>query len=126
MDRFAAAMNNDLDVAGALGVLFDLVREGNSRRDAGEAADGLVSAYDQIVEVLGLATVATQVDDSDAVEELGDRFGIALATIDDLVAFRSKARQDRDWATSDAIRDGLSELPITIEDTSDGTLWHRD
>jgi cysteinyl-tRNA synthetase len=127
MNRFKVAMDNDLDVAGALAVLFELVREGNSRSDRGVAAGELVAAYDEIVGVLGLAGGIAVADDDDeeAVAQLGSQFGIQDATIDDLVALRDTARTDRDWTTSDAIRDGLAALKITIEDTPDGTRWHR-
>jgi cysteinyl-tRNA synthetase len=125
MDRFMAAMDNDLDVAGALAVLFELVREGNSRYDRGAPAGELVAAYDEIVGVLGLAPVTVNDDDEDAVRRLGSQFGIEDGTVGDLVALRDTARADRDWAASDAIRDGLAGLNITIEDTPDGARWHR-
>jgi cysteinyl-tRNA synthetase len=128
MDRFTAAMDNDLDVAGALAVLFELVREGNSRYDRGAPAGELVAAYDEIVGVLGLAPVTVNDDDDEeeeAVRRLGSQFGIEDGTVDDLVALRDTARADRDWAVSDTIRDGLAGLNITIEDTPDGARWHR-
>jgi cysteinyl-tRNA synthetase len=125
MGRFAAAMDNDFDVAGALAVLFDLVRDGNSRHDRGMSAGGLVAAYDEILDVLGLGTKVTDDADIAAVARLGQRFGIDSANVDDLVALRDTARADRDWAVSDAIRDGLAALDISIEDTPDGTRWHR-
>ena len=125
MAKFIAAMDNDLDVAGALAVLFDLVRDGNSRHDRGTPAGELVAAYDEIVGVLGLAPSATDDDDGLAVALLGDRFGIESATIDDLVALRDTARAEKDWAVSDDIRDGLEALNISIEDTPDGARWHR-
>jgi len=125
IERFRTVMDDDLDVAGALAVLFDLVREGNSRRDVGESADALVSAFDEIVSVLGIGEPEAELDDEAAVAELAARFGITNGTVDDLIVFRTSARRDRDWATSDAIRDGLAALNIIIEDTSDGTRWHR-
>ncbi|MEN8239653.1 MAG: cysteine--tRNA ligase [Actinomycetota bacterium] len=125
MDRFKASMDNDLDVAGALGVLFELVRDGNSRQDRGIQAGELVAAFDEIVDVLGLATNVADGDDKEAITQLGNRFGVEGASIDDLVALRDTARADRDWAVSDAIRDGLAALKITIEDTPDGARWHR-
>ena len=125
MNRFIAAMDSDLDVAGALAVLFELVREGNSRHDRGAPAGELVAAYDEIVGVLGLTTNTANGDDEEAIAQLGIRFGIEGATIDDLVALRDTARADRQWETSDAIRDKLAALNITIEDTPDGARWHR-
>lgn len=125
MDRFVASMDNDLDAAGALAVLFELVREGNSRRDGGLEAGELVAAFDEIVGVLGLESKVTEDDDGYAIAELGSRFGFEGATIDDLVRLRDTARSERDWAVSDAIRDGLAAMKISIEDTPDGARWHR-
>ena len=125
MNRFIASMDNDLDAAGALAVLFELVREGNSRYDRGMPAGELVAAYDEIIGVLGLATSATDDDVDEEIAQLGDEFGIEDATIDDIVALRDTARADRDWVVSDAIREGLAALKITIEDTQDGARWHR-
>jgi cysteinyl-tRNA synthetase len=125
MNRFMSAMDNDLDVAGALAVLFELVRDGNTRYDSGEPADGLVAAFDEIVGVLGLPAPVSDHDDEEAIAQLGGRFGIENATIDELVALRDTARVERDWAVSDAIRDGLAVLNVSIEDTPDGARWHR-
>jgi cysteinyl-tRNA synthetase len=85
----------------------------------------LVAAFDEIVDVLGLATSVTDGDDGEAIAQLGSLFGIEGATVDDLVALRDTARAGRDWAESDAIRDGLAALNISIEDTPDGARWHR-
>jgi cysteinyl-tRNA synthetase len=125
MNRFRTAMDSDLDVAGALGGLFDLVRDGNSRLDDGIPAGDLVAAFDEIVDILGLAVAVAEIDDAEAVAQLGNRFSIEDATIDDLVALRDTARAEKDWAVSDNIRDGLAALNISIEDTPDGARWHR-
>jgi len=125
MERFAASMDNDLDVSGALAVLFEVVRDGNSRQDRGAESGGLVAAFDEIVGVLGLDTSGGDGGGGEAIARLGTTFGIEGATIDDLVALRDTARADKDWALSDAIREGLAALKISIEDTPDGTRWHR-
>ncbi|MCL1598381.1 MAG: cysteine--tRNA ligase [Actinomycetia bacterium] len=124
LDRFMTAMDNDLDVAGALGVLFDVVREGNARSDVGQDPGRLVAAFDEIVQVLGLAEVEADHDD-DRIAAFAAEFGIENGTVEDVLARRAEARDTKDWATSDAIRDGLAELGIIIEDTADGTRWHR-
>ena len=54
MGRFQAALEDDFDVAGGLGVVFDTVREGNRLLDSGEDAGPLVAAYDEMMTVLGL------------------------------------------------------------------------
>lgn len=124
--RFRDVMETDFDVAGALGVLFDAVREGNRRLDAGEDAGALVAAYDEIVEVLGLAEETNKGSEIDPeVVGLAERFGAETGDIGGLLEVRDSARADRDWATSDAIRDDLARVGIVVEDTADGSRWHR-
>jgi len=45
--------------------------------------------------------------------------------IEELLIDRSKAREMRDWAKADAIREKLRELGITVTDTPDGTTWRK-
>ncbi|MCL1593120.1 MAG: cysteine--tRNA ligase [Actinomycetia bacterium] len=123
--RFSSSMDNDLDVAGALGVLFDLVREGNSRLDAGEDANSLASAFDEIMYVFGLTSADETRTEGPDVREIAAQFGIEEGTIDDLLELREGARRDKDWATSDTLRDALADASIVIEDTPDGARWHR-
>lgn len=126
LERFQAAMDDDLDVAGALAVLFDAVREGNSQLDAGVDVSDLVAAFDEITGVLGLVIAETAEADSESVAALAATFGIVDGDVDSLLELRARARVANDWNTADAIRDGLAGLSITIEDTSDGARWHRD
>jgi cysteinyl-tRNA synthetase len=125
LGEFRDHMDDDLEVAGALGVLFDTVRTVNAHLDADEEAGGLIAAADAMLDVLGL-----DVDDRDDagvdVSSLADALGVTADSVDDLIEARIAAREAREFALSDAIRDGLAELGITIEDTADGTRWHRD
>ena len=124
--RFRAAMDNDFDVAGALGVLFDVVREGNRKLDAEEDAAALTAAYDEFVAVLGIGEEVTDLDGiGSKIALIAKRFGAASDDIDSLLAVRDRARAERDWATSDAIRDDLARLGIVVEDTANGSRWHR-
>ncbi len=125
LDRFKAAMDDDLDVAAALAVLFDAVREGNSGLDAGEDMSDIVAAFDEIMATLGLTVPETIDTDDGSVAEFAASLGIVDGGMDSLLELRAKARADKDWATADAIRDGFAELGITIEDTADGVRWHR-
>ncbi len=131
MNRFQAFMDDDFDTAGALSVLFDLVREGNGRLDAGEPVGGWVAAYDEFIEVLGLSEPPVEVDDlSPALDKLAERFkiepaGDPVATVERLVEVRTRARADKDFALSDAVRDELAVLGILVEDAAGGTRWHR-
>ena len=58
IERFQAAMDDDLNTAEAISVLFDALREGNRRLDAGEDVSELVAAFDEIRKVLGLTFVS--------------------------------------------------------------------
>jgi cysteinyl-tRNA synthetase len=131
IDRFQEFMDDDFDTAGGLSVLFEIVREGNTRLDAGLPVDAWVAAYDDIVGVLGLAEPALSVDDlGEALAELAAHFGLeappgAAATVDRLVDLRTAARDAKDWARSDEVRDRLARLGIVVEDAAGGTRWHR-
>ena len=130
IDSFKGAMDNDLDNAGALAVLFDVIREGNRRLDGGEDAGPWVAAYDEITEVLGLAEAAVALDDiNDAIGALAAELGApgvsGESAVNALIELRATARANRDWALADQIRDGLAEVDIVLEDTSDGVRWHR-
>ncbi len=125
MGRFQSAMDDDFDVAGALGVLFDVVREGNRRLDDGEEAGALVAAFDEIMAVLGLDEQQEGVEDlEDQITRLADRVG-AEPDIDSLLERRAQARAAGEFDVSDLIRVELAALGIVVEDTADGVRWHR-
>ncbi len=130
LDLVQAFMDDDFDTAGALSVLFDIVREGNRRLDGGEDAEVLVATYDEIVDLFGLAEVQQSLADiNEELTALAGRFEVTEADpgriVDALVDRRAAARADRDWALADELRDGLGELGIVVEDVRDGSRWHR-
>ena len=130
LDRFRAAMDEDFNTAEALGVLFELVRQGNRDLDAGEDAGPHAAAYDEIAGTLGLLEPEADLDDlAQGLAALSLRHGIEgtepAVLLDGLVARRSRARAEREWAVADAIRDGLAALGVALEDGPDGTTWHR-
>ena len=55
-------------------------------------------------------------------DELGDD---QVAVIDDLIAARKAAREGKDWAAADRIRDELLAMGITLEDSAAGVIWKR-
>jgi len=126
---FKGAMDTDLDNAGALAVLFDVIREGNRRLDGGEEAGPWLAAYDEIIGVLGLAEPVAALDDiADAVSSLAANLGVAGVegdAIEALIELRATARNEKDWTKADQIRDGLTAIGIVLEDTPDGVRWHR-
>jgi len=116
--RFCETMDDDLNTADAIGVVFDLVRYINKNvltspayREDVEAA---VKVFDELTGVLGI------VYNEPSSEENGDD-----AEIDALIAERTEARKAKNWARADEIRDILNEKGIVLEDTAQGVKWHR-
>jgi cysteinyl-tRNA synthetase len=103
--EFAEAMDNDFNVPAALAVLHDTVRAGNS---GDETAAPKVLA---MAEILGI-----RANRAEASAELATK-------VEQLLAERKEARANKDFARSDAIRDELNQLGVTIEDTANGTTW---
>ncbi len=125
MARFRAAMDEDFDVAGGLGVLFDVVRDGNRRLDDGEDIGGLITVYDEIMGMLALDERADGVVDlADLIGEIAERHG-AADNVDALLDRREQARTTGDFEAGDSIRDELAAIGIVVEDTADGARWHR-
>jgi cysteinyl-tRNA synthetase len=125
MARFRAAMDEDFDVAGGLGVLFDVVRDGNRRLDDGEDIGGLIALYDEIMGMLALDERTDGVADlADLIEEIAERHG-AADNVDALLDRREQARTSGDFEAGDSIRDELAAIGIVVEDTADGARWHR-
>ena len=113
--RFAAAMDDDLNTPQAVAALFDLARDINRGRDAGQTVDDGQATLRELGGVLGL----TFADRAGSDTELA-----AAPFIDLLVSVRSELRAARQFALADQIRDGLSEQGVTLEDSAGGTEWH--
>jgi len=123
-DEFAAAMDDDLAVPQALAVLHDTVRAGNAALDA-EDLPALAAHRAQVLammRVLGLDPHAPEwsrgVDESARVAL--DRVVTALLDA------RAVARERRDYAEADRIRDLLAQAGVSVEDTSTGAHWSLD
>ena len=117
-DKFCVAMDDDLNTADAIGTLFDLVRYINKNilvADASIAA--LKAAQDLFNELTGILGIVY-----DEAEESADD---DAAEIEALIAERTAARKEKNWAKADEIRNKLTEMGIILEDTPQGVKWHR-
>jgi cysteinyl-tRNA synthetase len=107
-------MEDDINTAGALGYLFELVRAINQAKDAGVKGEIVAEAQNLLQElmlVFGLRTEHTEVG------------GEATPFIDLLIELRREIRQQKLWSMADKLRDSLTELGVLLEDGKDGTTW---
>ena len=110
-ERFNEAMGDDLNTPRALAALFDLVREINRGRERGADLKPAQVALAELAGVLGL-TLEEQSSDAEA-----------APFIQMLIDVRVELRSARQFELADKIRDQLTELGVTIEDTPSGTNW---
>ncbi len=121
---FTVAMDDDLGTPAALAAIHGCVREGNAALDAGDhsATLAVAASVRAMTGVLGLDPLDPRwADDAPAG---GDATNRALAAlVADLLAERAAARDRRDFASADAVRDRLLAAGVSVEDTPDGPLW---
>jgi cysteinyl-tRNA synthetase len=117
LDKFEAAMDDDLNTAEALAAIFEYLRETNTLLDQGVFLSGnrtealqLLSRFDQVFAVLEPTLSAGALDD---------------ASIDALIAERTAAKKAKQFSRADEIRNQLLEAGIILEDTKDGVRWKR-
>jgi cysteinyl-tRNA synthetase len=142
---FTAALANDLNTAEARAAIFDVLRAVNSaadqsrltRADAEETL-ALLNKFDSIFAILedrdaeltrtALTWAEAEGRMSEVAPEVLETFGagsLSDTAIDALVAERTKAKQQRNFARADAIRNELLEKGILLEDSKEGVRWKR-
>jgi cysteinyl-tRNA synthetase len=108
VDAFFDALDDDLNVSGAMSHLFDLIRESNRLLDAGTLNAGhasqVLEGWHRINQVLAF-----------------DREALVIpAEVESLVKERQEARETKNWPLSDQIRDRLAALGWNVKDSKDG------
>jgi len=142
---FTAALNNDLNTAEARAAIFDVLRAVNTAADQSrltrfdaEETLALLNKFDSIFAVLedrdadltraALTWAEAEGRMADVSPEVLETFGSGALTdadIDALVAERTQAKQQRNFARADAIRNELLERGILLEDSKEGVRWKR-
>lgn len=120
---FAAALDDDLGTPGALAAVHGAVREGNTALDAGDRAAATAAA-----ETVRAMTGVLGLDPLDphwlAASGADDAASAALASlVEALLAQRTAARAERDFATADEVRARLTAAGVSVEDGPDGPTW---
>ena len=117
---FKAAMDDDLSIPAALASLYETIRAGNTALEAEDLAvvASALSAVRGMVEVLGINPEAPEWASKGSGES---RALDALMT--SLIQQRKAAREAKDFARADEIRNALQKAGITLEDAADSTHW---
>ena len=119
---FARAMDDDLNVSGAMAALFVFLNKVNALLDGSPSirpgeksrALGVLASLDEVLGLLEVGRNDRKVDDS------------LRIWVEDRIQARARARDERNWAAADAIRDELAGKGIVLEDGPSGTRWKRD
>jgi cysteinyl-tRNA synthetase len=108
-DKFIECMDDDLNTAGAIGAIFELIRDINTDLRGSvskEYAEKAWELLDKLTQVLGIL----RKDDSEEID----------AELQALIDQRAAARAAKNWAVADQIRDKLAAMGITLKDTPNG------
>lgn len=121
IDKFKQAMDDDFNTPEALAVLFDLANQVNRLRDE-DAAVALQKAavLKKLANVLGLLEA-----DPEEFLQAGAGSSEDSTDIDALIEARNQARESKDWAEADRIRDQLDTMGVVLEDKDGKTVWRR-
>ncbi|MEE8601661.1 cysteine--tRNA ligase [Euzebya tangerina] len=116
MTAAVAALGDDLNTPEVVSAMFTQVKEGHAALADGRSADA-GAARATVMELAGLLglDLATGTHDDTDVAPL----------VETLLELRDAAREAKDYATSDTIRDALSAAGIVVEDSRDGARWRR-
>lgn len=114
LEKYEAAMDDDLNTADAISVIFEIVKFANTTVSEESSAAYAKELLDKIVnlsDILGLI-VNKEAENLDS-------------QIEELIAMRQAARKERDFKRADEIRDQLLAQGIILEDTREGVKWKR-
>ena len=114
-DKFDAAMEDDLNTADAISVVFELIREVNTIVKDGASREFAAKALSLLSELTGVLGILGGSEESDRIP----------AEIEALVQERQEARKAKNFARADEIRDLLREKGFEVEDTPQGPRIHK-
>ena len=112
--RFIEAMDDDLNTADALSIVFELARFMNSNVNENSTKEFAKKVLDEFNELTSVLNIVNKKQDDMLDEE-----------IEALIQKRTEAKKNRDFKLADEIRDELLEKGIILEDTRQGVKWRR-
>jgi cysteinyl-tRNA synthetase len=115
--NFEKYMDDDLNISGALSVIFDLIKEFNKLAADNKISQGnavevmaLLKDFNLVLGVMDLEKKQRKPENQEQLIEL-------------LIEARTEFKRNKNWAMADRIRDALAELKIELKDTDKGTIW---
>lgn len=114
VDKFEAAMDDDLNTADAISAIFELVKFANTTISDDSTSAYAKALYDTLSKLCDILGIVIKEDK-----------GMLDDEIEKLISERQQARKDRNFARADEIRDLLTEKGIILEDTREGVRWKR-
>jgi cysteinyl-tRNA synthetase len=132
MERFIQTLDDDLNTAGAIGLVFEKIREMNRVMDSGngeldEAARAGLSRDREMIGMAGRVLGLFQQDPEAFFNALSEGAPeVDPAEVEGLIKERADARSAKDWDRADEIRDRLKAMGVVLEDGPGGTTWRLD
>ncbi|WP_101773870.1 cysteine--tRNA ligase [Peptostreptococcus faecalis] len=114
--QFIEAMDDDLNTADAISAIFELAKFMNSNISDSSSYEFVKKALDMFYELTGVLNIAAKSDDID--DELTKK-------VEELIEKRAQAKKDKNFELADQIREELTEMGISIEDTRQGVKWKK-
>ncbi|PWL73800.1 cysteine--tRNA ligase [Candidatus Gastranaerophilales bacterium] len=117
---FVDAMDDDLNTSKALAVLFDLANKANKdEKDAFATLFTLASALGFSFEKASLSEDEVK----EVVKRISEKLGEKFESMDEILAYRKKAREEKNWEIADKIRTAFDAENIVLKDSKEGTTW---
>lgn len=110
--KYINAMDDDLNTAGAIGEIFEVVYLANTAIDESSTKESITAVLDGIRELGSVMGLFGKKEDKSLDAE-----------VEALIEERAKARAEKNWAKADEIRDKLAEMNIVLKDTPQGVKW---
>lgn len=118
--EFTNAMDDDLNTSKALAVLFELTNKANK-----DEKNAFTILY-KLATTLGFSFEKATLSDEElqkAVAYVSEKLEENFANMEELIAYRKKAREEKNWDIADKIRIALDEVGIILKDSKEGTTW---
>lgn len=119
--QFVDSMDEDMNTSKSLAVLFDLATKLNKEQNS----TNLTLLY-KLSTVLGFNFDKIEISDeelSEKVSLIAEKLGMILNNMDEVLAVRKTAREEKNWDLADKIRIAFDEAGIILKDNKEGTTW---